>query len=199
MTDLGTLTNGTNSDALAINNNGQVVGSSEVIYPSSHPLSNPNYPNGSFRHAFISEKIGDSWIMKDLHPETVYRYPEENVYGLEENVYGLNESYAVDINDSTQTLIIRGTSSIEYDITIAHKSDTEWSFITLEDAFDTSSPIHLIDNPVINNSGLIAFSYHDEAGTESGTTISYSNNSWQRTDFKYPRKINLTFQENSIL
>ncbi len=153
ITDLGTLPNGNSSSANAINNNGQVVGSSDVTYPSDHPLSDPDNPDRSFNHAFIAEKSGGSWVMKDLHPETVFRYPEENEYGL-------SDSVATDINDAAQTLITRSGSSIEHDITVAYKNDTDWSYVTLEEAFDTPSLIHLImedHNVIINNSGHIAF------------------------------------------
>ena len=180
ITDLGTLTNGESSSANAINNNGQVVGSSTVAYPSDHPLSDPDNPDRSFDHAFIAEKSGDSWVMKDLHPETVFRYPEENESGL-------NNSVATDINDAAQTVITRSSaSSIEHKITIAYKNDTDWSYVTLEDAFDTHSPIYLYDdNVIINNSGQIALTYY-ETGPGSnhpfGALISYSANSWQRTE-----------------
>ncbi|MEE9339788.1 MAG: DUF3466 family protein, partial [Methylococcaceae bacterium] len=178
ITDLGTLTNGNSSSANAINNNGQVVGYSDVAYPSDHPFSDPDNPDRSFNHAFIAEKSGDSWVMKDLHPETVFRYPKENEYGL-------NDSFATDINDAAQTVITRYGSSIEQIITIAYKNDTDWSYVTLEDAFDTHSPIHLYDNNnvVINNSGQIAFNYATEPYyIPVGTSVSYSENSWQRTD-----------------
>ena len=141
ITDLGTLTNGNSSSANAINNNGQVVGNSNVAYPSDHPLSDPDNPDRSFDHAFIAEKSGDSWLMKDLHPETVFRYPEENEYAL-------NDSIATDTNDAAQTVITRFGTSIEHKITVAYKNDTDWSYVTLEDAFDTHSPVIFMTIPL---------------------------------------------------
>ena len=177
ITNLGTLTNGNSSSANAINNNGQVVGNSNVAYPSDHPLSDPDNPDRSFNHAFIAEKSGDSWVIKDLHPETVFRHYEDG--------YGLNESSANDINDAAQTFITQSGTSIEHNITIAYKNNTDWSYATIEDAFDTPSSIHLIMayHVVINNSGQIAFNYFDETRSSPlGTSVTYSTNSWQRTE-----------------
>ncbi len=177
ISDLGTLPNGTQSEAKAINNNGQIVGISHVQYSEGHPLADPdNLEHRNFEHAFFTEKLEDSWVMVDIHPETTYQTLNHD----------LNESSALDINDATQVTIQRSSSTVENNPTIAYKSDSNWSFATIEEAFSGSSlSLSLFDSVLINNSGQIAFSYvGQEVHNPTGVSISYSDGSWHRAEFR---------------
>ena len=178
ITDLGTLPNGTQSEAKAINNNGQIVGISDIKYPLEHPLADPDNPeNRTFKHAFFTEKLEGSWVMVDIHPETTYQTLN----------YDLNESSALDINDAAQVTIHRSSSTVENDPTIAYKNDSSWSFTTIEEAFTGSSlSLSSFDSVLINNSGQVAFSYVGrEVHTPTGVSISYSEGSWHRAELNH--------------
>ncbi len=181
ITDLGSLSEGNEnplyrrSRANAINNHGQIVGDF----------------GAPFSHAFISEKLGDTWVMTDLHPyaklgvefdlsafaEAGREEPEFSTADIEAI---LRKSVATDINDSAQISgtgwgLPAGIPSVS--VFVAYKNNTDWLFTSVFPVMPVTS---IVRQALINNFEQVT--YANTGYSEKAIFATSINDTWNRTE-----------------
>jgi uncharacterized membrane protein len=153
MTDLGTLPQSDESSANAINNQGQIVGTSHF---------------GQSFHAFVTEKSGDSWVISDIHGSSDLSSSVAKDINNNAQVIGYYSSR------------LQNGLGHYNGILIADKIEDNWSTTALSAETDAPSTFHIARGIALTDFGSIALNTQSFPFNRSYTARRIgSDNRWQ--------------------